>query len=662
MSRTGAHPGVRHWAKAVHGWAPPRRRIIAYAVLLTLLAQFTYHRIYDRRVFIGGDNAEYFTLAESLASGQGYRDLSSLEKPQHNHFPPGYPLLMAAMMKLGIKEAASLAMVNGLFLWGALLLLLFHRWSGSPELALAAACLCLFNAHLLKYSTVLMSEVPYLFFLALALSAYGRLSGAGTARSRMAWMLLLVAAAVMLLYIRTQAIAVVAAIGLLLLVRRRALAAAIFLGVVALSQLPWRIRGSSLGGDPYLKQALLVNPYRPELGSMHAGDWLARLGENFQRYVFHEVPGGMLPWTEHIPGPGPGTALGWAWPLLLLPLIAFGLARMRKERLLLGLVLAGSFSLLMLWPPVWSGIRFMLPLVPFLVLLACHGAYALAGLVAARARLPAWCAWAITAPVLLLFALHLWKHVLLEGPAMDRTRVRELAAQRTVVLDRERKTCFAPCVMALEADRNNPYPAGYKEYFAVAARVEKTLPGGDSTVVCCRKPALFHLVAHRFTTSFPKTADPDSMVAFLRERHVTHVVVDQLGYADVDRYLVPVIQHDPLKFPVVWKEQSRADSASATYLLGFRPELGYTGHWVQGAKEGMGEMRYPDGSVFRGMFRNDTINGDGVLLRRDGSVIAGQWYAGQLNGHGRWTKDGRIMLDGEWAHGRFISGVDNTGR
>lgn len=664
MNKTEMPADTLRDAEISAGWAPPRRRIIAYAVILTLLAQFTYHRIYDRRIFIGGDNAEYYALAESLATGQGYRELYSVGRPEHNHFPPGYPLLMAAMMKLGIKEAAPLTLLNGLFLWGALLLLflLFHRWSGSPELALAAACLCLLNAHLLKYSTVMMSEVPYLFFLALALFAYCRLPGAGTARSRIAWMGLLVAAAVMLLYIRTAAIAVVAAIGLHLLVRRRALWAAIFLGVVALSQLPWRMRSISLGGDPYLKQVLLVNPYRPELGGMHAWDWLARLGGNIQRYTFHEVPGGMLPWTGRISGSLQPTAEEWMWPALLFPLMVFGLARMRKDRLLLALLLAASLSLLMCWPPVWSGVRFLLPLVPFLVFLACHGAYALAGLLAARARLPAWCAWAITAPVLLLCALHLWKHVLLEGPAMDRTHVRELAGQRTVVLDRERKVCFAPCVLALEADRNNPYPAGYKEYFAVAARVGKTLPGGDSTVVCCRKPALFHLFAHCLATSFPKTADPDSMVAFLRERRVTHVVVDQLGYADVDRYLVPVIEHDPLKFPVLWKEQGHADSTSATYLLGFRPELGYRGRWVLGGKQGLGEMHYPDGSVFRGWFENDTIHGDGVLSRRDGSEITGQWYAGQLHGHGRWTKDGRILLDGEWDHGRFVSGVDNRGR
>lgn len=657
-------PTFARLVRAIRGWAQPWRRMIAFAAILTLLTQFTYHRIYDTRIFLGGDNAEYFILAESLATGQGYRDISTLEGRPHNHFPPGYPFVMAAMMKFGIKEAASLTLLNGLFLWGALLLFLFlfYRWSGSPELALAVSCLCLFNAHLLRYSTIMMSEVPYLFFLALAVFAYCGLSGAGTARSRMAWMALLVAAAVMLLYIRTAALAVMAAFGLHLLMRRRFQWAVIFLGTVALSQLPWRIRSSSLGGNPYVKQVLLINPYRPELGGMHAGDWLARLGENLRRYVFHEVPGGMLPWTERIPGPDAGMALERAWPLLLLPLMTFGLVRMQKDRLLLGLMLAGSFSLLMCWPPVWSGIRFMLPLIPFLVFLACHGLYMLACQLAARTGLSAWAAWAVAAPVLLLYSLHLHKHVLLEGPALDRTRVRELAGQRTLIKDRAGRTCYAPCVMALIADRDNPYPAGYREYFGVAGRVSKTLPPGDSTVVCCRKPALFHLFAHRFTTSFPKTSDPDSMVAFLREKHVTHVVVDQIGYADVDRYLVPVIQRDPLKFPVLWKEPGQGDPATATYLLGFRPELGYTGHWVQGRKEGLGEMRYPDGSLFRGTFKNDTINGEGVLWRRDGSVINGQWYAGQLNGHGRWTKDGHTMLDGEWAHGRFLSGVDNTGR
>lgn len=639
----------------------PRRRLLIYAALFSVLFIITYRGIYDSRVFMGGDNAEYFMLARSIATGHGFSNISMLDATPHNHFPPGYPFIMAVMMKVGITEVGPLTMMNGVFLWGALVLLLFFfdRWSGSPELAFAVACLCLFNAHLLGYSTIMMSEVPYLFFFTLTLLAYIMLlRKRDDPRLAVRWLAVLIASAILLLYIRTAALAMVGCIALHLAWRRRFLWSGIFAGAVVLSQVPWAVRSASLGGNNYLRQMMMVNAYRPEAGPMHLGDWPHRFWENISRYVVREIPSGILPWTERTMTSKWVPAEEWIWPVLLFPFILYGMFRLRKDRLFLSAAVLSSFALLMFWPPVWKGVRFMLPLVPFLVFFAVYGLFALAQRLAERSKLPSWSAWVVTGAALMGMTVNLQSHELLQGKKLAPQVVQEMAAKRQMKVDRTTWTYYAPSVKALAVDRNNPYPGNYQEYLATAVWARNNLTGRDTAVVCCRKPGLFYLFSRMHVNSFAHTFDPDSLVADLKTRKVTHLVVDQLGFADVGRYLVPLVKGDPLKFPILHTEVSSTDKRKVTYLLGFRPELGYTGAWAKGRKEGQGVMRYSDGSVFSGRWVNDTINGEGTLTRRDGSVIEGHWHAGKLNGWGRWSVNGEVKQEGQWKEGKLLTGND----
>src|SRR5882757_4760486 len=45
------------------------------------------------------DGAGYAVLAEALASGRGYREISHPAAPRHAHFPPGYPVALAALWR-----------------------------------------------------------------------------------------------------------------------------------------------------------------------------------------------------------------------------------------------------------------------------------------------------------------------------------------------------------------------------------------------------------------------------------------------------------------------------------------------------------------------------------------------------------------------------------
>ena len=61
------------------------RAHIVWAVLAGVLAGHVILAalVFDPKPFVGGDNASYMILAESLEGGQGYRDLYLPDAPRH---------------------------------------------------------------------------------------------------------------------------------------------------------------------------------------------------------------------------------------------------------------------------------------------------------------------------------------------------------------------------------------------------------------------------------------------------------------------------------------------------------------------------------------------------------------------------------------------------
>lgn len=113
----------------------------------------------------------------------------------------------------------------------------------------------------------------------------------------------------------------------------------------------------------------------------------------------------------------------------------------------------------------------------------------------------------------------------------------------------------------------------------------------------------------------------------------------------------------------------------------------YTGDFVDGAKEGNGEEKYPDGSCYRGSFFEGKRNGEGSLSQPNGyhvleTLYEGEWtddaitghgtlmklltpcpgvYVGRVedgnrHGHGIFTGDNGYILEGEWSNDRPLDG------
>ena len=60
-----------------------------FVIIIVFIGVYAY--IYDSKIDLNGDNANYYMLGQALHQGEGYVSINSINKTPNNHFPPGYP-------------------------------------------------------------------------------------------------------------------------------------------------------------------------------------------------------------------------------------------------------------------------------------------------------------------------------------------------------------------------------------------------------------------------------------------------------------------------------------------------------------------------------------------------------------------------------------------
>jgi hypothetical protein len=81
----------------------------------------------------------------------------------------------------------------------------------------------------------------------------------------------------------------------------------------------------------------------------------------------------------------------------------------------------------------------------------------------------------------------------------------------------------------------------------------------------------------------------------------------------------------------------------------------YCGYWLKGrdVKEGYGQLLFPDGGKYEGMWHNNDIEGEGRLIYAAGNYYVGQWIRGKANGQGTHvSRDGTVYVGG-WRDNRY---------
>ena len=189
-----------------------------YIGLLIIVWACAYVYIFNEKIDINGDNCRYYTFASSLASGQGYADITPHPT---NAFPPGYPLLMTPL-RFFTDSIIAQKILNGLFLLGGALLLFFFMIKRKiPEsLALVGACAAILSDRVLHFSTMMMSEMSCFFVSTAAIFLLANMKKEKPFYKDLSFYGMLVMV-ILCYHIRTQGVALFAAVVLFFLCTKK---------------------------------------------------------------------------------------------------------------------------------------------------------------------------------------------------------------------------------------------------------------------------------------------------------------------------------------------------------------------------------------------------------------------------------------------------------
>lgn len=471
---------------------------IPYIIIaLVFAASFSY--VFDGKLDLNGDNATYYLLGNALKDGAGYTNTWGINPRPHNHYPVGYPALIA-VFALFSNKIFFIKIVTGLFFLAGLLLLykLFIKILEDANQALLVTLILAVNSHLLRYSTIMMSEIPFLFYTIAAIYLVTKIdikNSRNPLTDLKSYGLIILLS--MAYYTRSLGLTIIFGITVYFILHKNWKYTVHTLFGVFVLVLPWYLRKKSLGGNSYIKQLIQLNPYRPEQGLASVSDLFTRFLSNLERYISVEIPSLVFPQLSY--NGRPEVLLGWAVGLALLAIMIYGLFRLKHIKLLVLSYVIATFGITLLWPEVWTGARFILHLTPFFTLLL------LVGIIDLITRL---------SPTLLaskrVFLLLIPFLILAWAPIKQQNKMSKLG-----------------------------YPVNWANYLKTAQWMAKNTPR-DATVVC-RKGSMFYIFSGRRTDRYNYSKDDKVVIKRMHDEGADYVVIDQLGFSSTPRYLVPAI-------------------------------------------------------------------------------------------------------------------------
>jgi hypothetical protein len=508
-------------------------RAAAAAGLLLLLSAVTF----DPKLYVNGDNVEYMRLAQRALTG-GVLWGSA-------RFPPLFPLMLVPVQALfGLALLPQKILVLLFYAASAPALLWLAERLLPRGLAFAAVVVAMLAVPVIEFSHYVMSEVPYLALSLTALAVGERLIERGSRATTRRWppprgLVLFFALAGAAFYTRTAG--VVLPLAFLALALRRGRRAWIpgGIGLAALILLPWALHAWLGGttGETYVDQIGRVNPYFPTDRALDFGSLFTRLRQNGARYFLYEIPRALVPivyCSTYTPRLGPRVPVPWYLVLPLLALLVAGGVRAARRLPLTVTVALLSIVLCLVWPPIWAGVRFLVPILPLATL------FLICGLGTAAEAVP--------------------------GIGVPRAR-RGVAAALGLLL------ALGAVNLYHYARETRAYTSPWGVYFEAASWAGAHLPA--RSLVVDRKPGLFTFASGLPAISFPREADPDRMLQYFRERGVRYIHVSTIPYDDLQRFLYPAVARRPTYFePVLgW---TYPDS-SWSLIIEFRPAGGTRG-------------------------------------------------------------------------------------
>nr|CCA28161.1 conserved hypothetical protein [Albugo laibachii Nc14] len=101
----------------------------------------------------------------------------------------------------------------------------------------------------------------------------------------------------------------------------------------------------------------------------------------------------------------------------------------------------------------------------------------------------------------------------------------------------------------------------------------------------------------------------------------------------------------------VWKAPSSDEEKEG------KEYASYDGNYLDGTKQGIGKMCFPNGDVYHGEWKDDKMHGEGSFMYANGDIYSGEFDQGIREGQGTYEYGAdRSLLIGKWSQNAFIDG------
>ncbi len=497
--------------------------------ILMVIFGLIYSQIYDQKLDMNGDNFNYLLLSKNILGGHGYSTFSvdGTYKPA-GWFPPGYPYILATTQFFLGDSVNGLKKLNGLFFLLSIILFFFitKKFSKNHLFAFSISVLLALNSGLLRFSTIVMSEIPYLFFVLLTIYSLLKVDEQSeeTPFWKSRWFYLTAISSIISFYIRGFGITLILALTLHWLISKKWKLSIAYLLTNFLLYLPYFIRNKVYGiKGRYAKMIFVDNPWRPESGGINTvSEFWDKIITNTNDIIVYGFPKVIFPSID-VSEP---TFILTLFGIAIICLTLVGIWSVKKYRYFLGSFLIFNVGILLLWH-TGNGVRYVWPLVGFIIFASFYGLYIIISKLLNQKNQQ------LTIKYFALgFLLLGFFHI--------------------------------PSIKKIKSQAQMELHPAYENYFKIAKTLKKE---GKDYLVVCRKPALFSYYSHSRTSGYRYTLDDKELIQQLIDINADYVVLERLGYSSTPRYLIPAIQrnHNLFKSVIHLKEPD-------TYLLWFDKE------------------------------------------------------------------------------------------
>ncbi|MCK4353461.1 glycosyltransferase family 39 protein [candidate division WOR-3 bacterium] len=497
-----------------------RKRRIIYLLLsvggiLSLL-------LFEPKLGTGGDNALYIILAKSLTSGQGFRNIHFPDNSAHTYVPPGYPTLLSPLISVFPDTFIPLKFLSIAFFMGSIFLCyqLFQKYTKS-FIAFIATLLIAIAPNLLSLSSTILTEIPCLFFILLSLFLFEK----SFARKPKTFIYFLGGTLSMMLsyYIRPASMALILASLIYFLYRKEYKRLIYLFIIIVLLALPWYLRNKFIVSqvNNQFSTFLLKNPYNPELGCITLSDLITRILENIKMYIYFILPGIILPSLNKIRSAGIHIFGG----IFFAGVIIYGMAKetLRQKKLNLCIIFfIFHCGIILIWPKVWSGDRFLVSIIPFIFLYLIFGIRNLGEKVSVKLFYP------LGFIFLGLILLSNFWFIIPRIPV----NLTNLSAY-------------------LDGDTMHGYSKDWIRFYEASSWIKANTP--SDAIVMSRKRRLFYLHSNRNSVIYPFSYDHSKIFSSIYEQNTDYIIVDHFFWTGTTRrYLTPVLNEHLDNFKVVY--------------------------------------------------------------------------------------------------------------